>query len=94
MNKAFVLGISIAVLSILIGSLANNWFLSVKVSGMTAIVSTLLAGIFMGIPSQHPSKTASNKLPSEKILVKGFILIAIPNFILLFLFIALQNLPL
>lgn len=81
MNKSLTLGITISLVSLIIGILTNHWFLAIKITGMTAIVSILLAGIFMGIPLRH----------QENSWVKNFVFIAIPNFTLLIILIGIRT---
>ncbi|GIN71947.1 hypothetical protein J14TS2_24220 [Bacillus sp. J14TS2] len=81
MNKSLTLGIAISLISLITGFLTNNWFLAVKITGMTAIVSILLAGIFMGAPIRH----------QENKWIKNLVFIAIPNFILLTILISIRT---
>lgn len=80
MNKSLTVGIAISFISLITGFLTNNWFLAVKITAMTAIVSILLAGIFMGAPIRY----------QENKWIKNLVFIAIPNFILLTILISIR----
>ncbi|KRG15687.1 hypothetical protein [Lederbergia galactosidilytica] len=91
MNKSLLLGIAICLISLLIGILTKHWFLAIKITGMTAIVSFLFAGVFMGMPTRpYSSYSSPNSQRQENNWVKSFIFIAIPNFILMFILITIR----
>lgn len=90
MDRFSTFGCLIALIGIMIGALANDWFLATRITGLTAIVSILLAGILAGVTlREYPTKMKSDadSETERNSWAKNFLLIAIPNIIVSFVLI-------
>ncbi|MCJ7840130.1 DUF5316 domain-containing protein [Lederbergia sp. NSJ-179] len=96
MNKFLSLGILLAIISLIIGFVTNDWMLVLKISGVVVLIPLLLAGLFTGalaggdrVRANYASESRDSR--EERInWVKNFLFIAIPNFAFILVLLAVD----